>query len=541
MLSSKAVTVSLSFLLTAQLAVAAVGPDTRSFDAVPNKATPAADSGIVLESAEVPLRRSLHGAFLLDFNFGILALKLGEDKLGNLIPARIDGHLHFAYQLLKRLELSADLPVTLWQADNFKLLRDEGFDIRGINAVGLGDIRAMGRYQLFSQVQLPVALAAVLEVRAPTGDGISFLGDRGMVLAPRALVERRFGRVRVLGNVGFRFRKPTQFLNLYVGNELTAGAGAIVDLPDAGKLTRIQAIGELHLATPTEEPFNFSHSDALKSPLEALVGIRARFAKRFSAEVDIGRGLNTSAGYGREAFRLITKIAYDFEPEDRDRDGVEDDKDRCPDTPEDLDGFQDDDGCPDPDNDSDGIPDGQDVCPMDAGLREYDGCPDRDADQVPDNVDRCPDQFGPADNEGCPVQGPSVKLEARRLRIKNNVLFETGSAQVRPESFPILDEVYTFLSQHPEIGQISVDGHTDNRGSRPYNLDLSQRRATSVVDYLMKKGIAPERLTSKGFGFDKPVDTNATPLGRAKNRRVEFNVLDEAVSDGPAAPKADAR
>jgi hypothetical protein len=89
----------------------------------------------------------------------------------------------------------------------------------------------------------------------------------------------------------------------------------------------------------------------------------------------------------------------------------------------------------------------------------------------------------------------------------------------------MLDEVYKVLKDHPEVGPVRVEGHTDNRGSRSYNLDLSNRRAKSVMEYLNKKGVAPKRLKFRGYGFDKPVATNATPLGRAKNRRVEFNLL----------------
>lgn len=479
----------------------------RGFDTVPTKVTPAANSGIALEGAVLPSKHSQHGQALLDANVGILALKLGEQKLGDLIPFRLDAHALLAYQLLDRLEIAGDLPLTIYQWDNFQLLRDQGFGSPGVSAVGLGSIRVIPRYALLTPEQFFIPLAIVAELRAPSPSGAAFLGDRGPVFAPRLAAERSFGPVRVLANLGVRLRAPTQYLNLYVGQEMTFGAGAVVSLPNILRLTQLTAIGELHLATPLEEPFNFSHADSLKTPFELLAGLRGRVYDRWSAEVDIGKGMGIESGYGRETFRVMASARYDFEPERR----------VVPVTKGDRDG--------------DGVPDSEDLCPDQPGPKEYDGCPDRDGDGVPDNIDKCPDQPGPVENEGCPTEEPQVVLETNRIKIKTNILFETGSAVIQRQSYKLLDEVYGVLAKHPEIGKVRVEGHTDNRGAREYNLDLSQRRAKSVVDYLVKKGIPSPRLTARGYGFDRPVATNATPLGRAKNRRVEFNIVDE--DEGP--------
>jgi OmpA-OmpF porin, OOP family len=105
------------------------------------------------------------------------------------------------------------------------------------------------------------------------------------------------------------------------------------------------------------------------------------------------------------------------------------------------------------------------------------------------------------------------------------VLFETGSAQIQRQSFALLDDVYDVLKKHPEIMPIRVEGHTDNVGSRPYNLDLSNRRAKSVMEYLVRKGLDRKNLQFRGYGFDKPIAPNDNPLNRAKNRRVEFKLV----------------
>jgi OOP family OmpA-OmpF porin len=526
-----------ALLLGPSVAGAQTDPFIRGFDAVPLKPSPLLDSGVALDGAGGWARGSFRLGFLGDGSINILALRLGDEKLGNLIPYRVDAHLLGSYVLHERVELGVDLPLVLAQGDNFDLLTDQGFPQPGVYSLsrpcdrmfqrgcGLADLRVVPRFTLLSTRQFPVGVAVVSEVRVPIGDGQSFTGDRGWTLAPRAVVEGAVGPVRILGNLGYRFRRFGQFLNLYVGHEFAAGAGAVYRLPDTGPLTRFDLMGEVHLATPTAAPFTFAQSDSLKSPLELLVGARARVHRRWGVELAAGRTLALQSGYGRPDFRVLMGLRYESEFLDRDGDGIPDDIDRCPDDPEDKDGFQDEDGCPDPDNDGDGIPDAEDACPNEPGTADMDGCPDRDDDGLPDHIDKCPDQAGPPELEGCPIEDPPhVILETDRLRLKTNILFETGEAKIQKQSFPVLDEVAQVLQANPNVGPILIEGHTDNIGSRAYNIDLSNRRAKAVLEYLVKKGVDRKRLSAKGFGFDRPVDTNETLIGRAKNRRVEFTI-----------------
>ena len=132
-------------------------------------------------------------------------------------------------------------------------------------------------------------------------------------------------------------------------------------------------------------------------------------------------------------------------------------------------------------------------------------------------------------------------LESERIRINNQILFEFGSDKIDPRSFKLLDEVAAVLVKNPDVGPVLIEGHTDNVGSREANMSLSKRRAKAVEKYLTTKGIAPKRLRSEGYGFDKPLATNDTPLGRAKNRRTEFKLLEEIEKpkpdEKPAPPK----
>jgi outer membrane protein OmpA-like peptidoglycan-associated protein len=218
---------------------------------------------------------------------------------------------------------------------------------------------------------------------------------------------------------------------------------------------------------------------------------------------------------------------------DNDDDGVLDLTDRCALVKEDRDDWEDDDGCPDPDNDADGIPDVNDQCPTQPGDRDHAGCPPEDVDKdgVADATDRCPTEPETVnqylDDDGCPDTPPSgVKVTNTQIVIDQTIQFETGSANLLSASNAILDNVAKVLVDAPYL-KLRIEGHTDAEGSDESNLTLSRERAASVRRYLESKGIASNRLESVGLGETAPIDTNRTPSGRAKNRRVEFHILKE--------------
>lgn len=134
----------------------------------------------------------------------------------------------------------------------------------------------------------------------------------------------------------------------------------------------------------------------------------------------------------------------------------------------------------------------------------------------------------------------TIQLEPLQTVVKDNkimilapVYFDYNLATIKPESFQILDDVYQTMIDHPEIKKVEVQGHTDSDGSDTYNVDLSQRRVESVRKYLMDKGIDGDRLVAKGYGESKPIATNKTEAGKAKNRRVEFVILEQAAPPPP--------
>jgi outer membrane protein OmpA-like peptidoglycan-associated protein len=209
---------------------------------------------------------------------------------------------------------------------------------------------------------------------------------------------------------------------------------------------------------------------------------------------------------------------------DTDRDGLEDAADKCPTEA----GPASRQGCPVKDTDDDGVVDDRDKCPTEAGLVELKGCPakDSDGDGVADHLDNCPAEKGEATNAGCPAQQKQlVAIQKGKLEIKESVFFATGKALIQPRSFTMLDQVAHVLSQHPEVEQVIIEGHTDDRGNADANRKLSLARAEAVKGYLVSKGVAPSRLEAKGYGPDRPITSNKTEKGRAANRRVEFIIV----------------
>ena len=245
-------------------------------------------------------------------------------------------------------------------------------------------------------------------------------------------------------------------------------------------------------------------------------------------------------------------------PTDTDGDGVCDDMDTCPNTPKGC--TVDAHGCP-LDSDGDGVCDGVDQCPNTAKGCTVDekGCPaDADKDGVCDGVDMCPNtpEGLLVDAKGCPVEVSEKEVElldTGMIRLQN-INFDTGKSTIKPESYPVLAEVAKILQQYPTL-RIQIGGHTDNRGSDKINDTLSTARAAAVLDYMKQTfpAITSSQFTSKGFGSSQPIAPNTTELGRAKNRRVEFKVMntealriererrrplrkDEGVRPAPAAP-----
>ena len=217
---------------------------------------------------------------------------------------------------------------------------------------------------------------------------------------------------------------------------------------------------------------------------------------------------------------------------DQDEDRVPDALDQCPDTPAGV--AVDARGCP-RDSDGDGVVDGQDICPdtpPGVVVGEFGCLLDSDYDGVADNRDDCPDTppDTPVDARGCPEAVSGGMDSARQTETVGLALsfpkprFAFDSARLSSAAREKLEQSFAQMQAHPET-RFEIAGHTDSIGSSAYNQRLSVRRAEAAKAYLIRRGIVAERLVVKGYGESQPITENDTAAGRAKNRRIEIEIL----------------
>jgi outer membrane protein OmpA-like peptidoglycan-associated protein len=494
-------------------------------------------------------------------------LVLFQDRLqvGEVVGHRISADLVGSIGVASWLEFGLVLPFTFWQTG------DPNLPTGTLTSAGLRDPRVQAKLTVVRQEQAFFGIAIVPELSLPIGNDEAFLGSGNLVFTPQLVVDRRFDvlwGLRGAVTVGARFRPVSQIGNIEVDDELFYRLGVGVGLPNFFDAAP-ELIGELNGASRLDALF----ASKEQNPMSPTLALKMHFDLKPGHMLVSTTGVTVGAtrGYGSPDFQIFTGLAYRRWLSDRDKDGIFDDDDFCPDDPEDKDDFEDADGCPDPDNDKDGIPDVSDRCPLEPedidGFEDIDGCPDLDNDKdtipdakdkcplvpedldgfadedgcpepdndldgVPDEKDKCPTEKevinGVDDEDGCPDEGDThVEVTSEKITIDTKIFFEFDSAKIKEESFSILNQVALTVLANPQLKKIRIEGHTDERGAAEYNLELSQRRAESVVDYLVGRGVAAERLEGVGYGLSRPVDPAHNEEAWAKNRRVEFTILQQ--------------
>lgn len=469
---------------------------------------------------------------------------------GELIGNQFAADLTFGFGILSFLDVYLAIPMTIFQtggipsdpqyAGNF-LQEDVG---KSTDGFFLGDIKLGVKGQILREKKHFLNLALRLVLSLPTSLGGAkkyFNGEDGVSIDAGLMVSKNFGILDLVLNFGYRYMPKSDFLSLVLQHELNYSLGVSVHVIK----NRLDIIGELAGAATLEE----AKTDS--APFDLLFGVRIFPLKNNNAlSINVGGGIPFYAAYGSPQFRVFAGVMWAPRDQDTDKDGLMDSVDKCPKVygpkenqgcpwgDRDGDGLKDNvdkcpdkagpkenKGCPWPDTDGDGVLDKDDRCPNKKGPKEFKGCPDSDKDKIPDPDDKCPYVPGVKERNGCP-KVVLVKVTKKSIQILKKIFFKTGSARIRRRSFPVLDQVVTVLKNFPKI-RVRVEGHTDNVGSKKYNKGLSQRRAKSVRRYLMKKGIDAGRLESEGYGMEKPLVPNNSRKNRAKNRRVEFNIISQ--------------
>jgi len=507
-----------------------------------------------LDLPEVPTHLGVSAGMFVNYAQAPLRVTEPDGRERALVPSELGIDFVASLSLFQAMEIGVDVPIQRLGVPN---AIEPGFTTTPQTSVG--DLRLQLKFPVLRK---PLLLGGALRFSLPTGDETALTGVRGWVFGPTALAELPLGKTTVAFELGYllRRREPVSG-DFEIDDEVAAGIGVIHPiLPD-----RLDVRGELRSWTGIAAP-TFTANAA---PIDANVGGAYHIGRRLSLYLGAGRGV--SEGYGTPAFRVLGGVRLRHEsdgcaagPEDFDgfRDGdfcadpdndgdhLADEIDTCPNDAEDADGFEDQDGCKDPDNDADAVADAGDRCPLQAedrdGHEDVDGCPDddNDGDGLADHLDDCAmdpedvDQF--QDEDGCPEPGPAqatVTVTDTRILISERVYFDFERETIRSVSLPLLQQVAQVLVRTPRIRKIRIEGYTDGSGDANYNLDLSYRRARSVLEYLVSQGVERNRVTHIGYGETRPVASDDTPEGQALNRRVEFTILETEGAAQQGAPE----
>src|SRR5512133_443481 len=496
------------------------------------KLTPAA--GALLSYADAPL-------VLVDRH---------RRELAAVVDHQLILHLQAAVQLRRRIEVGLNLPLVLSQSGETPIGAEP--DIAPRSSTALGDLRVQGRVGVLDQHGALPAAGLLLSTWLPTGKEAEYASTRQIRMGMDVLLGADLGRVLWRASIGRRHQSEQALLP-------TAHSAWNMALGAAYLWNRWQLGAELYGATSADGrtiPFARRTNN-----LEAIFSLRHRWHEFWFTA---GAGPGLASGAGTPHYRALFAVA--FSPQSSHTEGSQFSQ---PDlvsggaatsmretgtarrdvthagvaSPPALSTLSPDHEGPESmDSDRDGIANSKDACPNTAGpaheAASSNGCPpDRDQDGIADAEDACPEVNGSGASDpklnGCKS---AVTIRGSQLVLTQQLHFRTGSDEILGESLQTLEQLRQLINESPNIARVAVDGHTDKVGSEARNLMLSRRRALAVVRWLIEHGVDERRLEARGFGPRQPLGTNQNEEGRAKNRRVEFNIL-RRTDRGPAGWK----
>jgi OOP family OmpA-OmpF porin len=485
---------------------------------------PAGDTALLVPSADARGNGTLRARLVFDYAVAPLVLIQSDQSTRDVVSAQRAAHLGLSLSAFHRLLAYVNLPLSIAVAGG-------ELENRGValpppdDGVGLGDARLGARVHWLGPLEDGFQIANAAELWFPVGSEARYSGDgqlRARLLAVAGLSLRRFAGSFQLG-LGFRSAEALPgILPTRVGRTLELGIAARAPLDRGG-----------HVWVGPELAAQLGFGDGAKlldprsSAAQALLAVRVH-PLLGALELGAAFGPGLGQGAGSPDYRVLAFVGFSPEapppPPDADSDGVADSADICLNLPGEPSSDPLMNGCPEAplDSDGDSIPDGFDACPREpgepTGVRRTHGCPKPAVPVAP-----------PA-----PVpEPPAATVSEHEITISEQVQFETGTAVIRPESDAILGAVRHALHEHPEIRLVEIQGHTDDTGTPELNRHLSQERAAAVHAWLVAHGIDAARLRPIGYGQAHPLADNTSEAGRAKNRRVEFRILERRSETRP--------
>ncbi len=495
-----------------------------------------------------------------------VVLQAGGDLVVPIVSRSTTVEAGVFYGLPLGLEAGISVPTALREVPNPLGLDGEG----GVASNGMGDARAEVKWRALSPRGAVPGLAISAGSTLPTGDGRAWLGAGVAQPSVTLIVEERLGALRVLANAGYRVYtgKGESAWDVKQGDAIVYRGAAAYTLPFREVTLLAEALGS---KTAGGGP----------NPLEAGMGVRAPLAKGIVASAGANVGLNDSIG--TPAWRAFGAVSWSFgagaKPRIPDRRPVLAETAPAPTpaaTAEPMPA-----ATPKPAPTAAPVvrpPDALGMARIDAreglalykkadyagALARFDSAIKAEPLLVPSErvllhkyIAFCHAASGRRDDAKASFRkalslDPNLALAAGTVppktlevfhevraesspmpfvgrqdkdRIELDVRFENDRAEILAVSLPVLDALAKWLQQHPEIVLVRLEGYMDASGDAKKNLALSKARAKQVRDHLVRKGVAPVRVISEGYGPAKPIASNQTPEGRAKNRRIELKVL----------------
>lgn len=478
-----------------------------------------------------------------------------------VINTQFFAHIGASLVLWERLRVGVNFPFALQQSGEKGTVGT--FSVPSPSGAALGDLRLGADVRLFGKYGDPLTMALGVQLFTPTGKRTEFTGDETVRVLPRLSAAGQYGKFTYAAMLGVQYRGMTEgFVDTKTGTEFAGGVSVGVKPLDDRLVVGPELYGST-IISGTDD-VNFKQP---KAPLEVIFGAHYTVGQ---LRIGGGVGPGLTRGVGSPTLRAVASVewvpgvAKPKKPvlvpteDDRDGDGINDNKDACPDIP----GVSSDNpqlhGCPvdeatgvlvSIDRDKDRVIDAADKCPDVPGLREppaslkpeqkalwelkYIGCPDDiDGDKIANIPDACPTIPGQPHKDPARHGCPMVFVSECQIKIMDRIYFKTASDKLETIgekgrlTQAVLQGVYDVLRANPKITRIEVQGHA-SQDNYAKNQELSEQRAASVVKWLVERNIEPGRLVPKGYGMSRPAQ--GVPVDRKNkelHQRVEFHILE---------------
>jgi OmpA-OmpF porin, OOP family len=472
--------------------------------------SPLYSDGVQVYGTGILLHRTWEAGAYINWARNPIEFGLNDSRIDDIVNNFVTMNMQLSYGLFPKVSLAADLPLGFLNDIEPLVTPTAGQE----SSFGVGDLQLSAIYQLYELGSADTrgwGFAVIPYFTVPTGDEGAFFGQKNVTGGIRFAADRRFGERNYMNyNLGVRFREKETNYNLIIGQEAFMSVGY-------QRRLSIEHHWDLFAEIYGSTTFDHFLTEEISSPLELYLGMRKRWpAQRLTAVLGLGRGLDN--GYGAPDVRLFAGVTYNF-------------------------------GTPPPKIEIGEVQiivknEDETPAPSTIVIRNLEGTADLKKEE---SVSTSGASFAPGKfsfeviAEGYSPRKGTFRIADKRKttivivlkrpiskRFENlgKVLFELDKADIKVQSHAVLNEVINLLERYPQVTLLRVEAHTDGLSSEKYNLKLSTRRAKSVMDFLIKGGIDPKRLTSQGFGKSKPIADNNTLEGRALNRRVEFVVLE---------------